>query len=65
MQQIFAERKPEVRPVYLKIDAELKKDLERYAAIKHMTLTAVVQSASMDYLRRQIDEMKTMEEKTV
>jgi hypothetical protein len=54
--QVYANvRKPEVKPVYMLINAELKKHLERFACRKHMTLTAVIQSASMDYLRRQVD----------
>jgi len=42
------------KPIFVLVDVEFKKDLERLAAAKRMTLGSLIQSASMDYLRREV-----------
>jgi hypothetical protein len=50
------------KPIFLLVDVEFKKDLERLATVKRMTLSSLIQSASMDYLRREVMGMaKEME----
>ena len=46
------------KPIFFLADVEFKRDLERLAAKKHVTLSSLIQSASMEYLKREVKEMQ-------
>jgi hypothetical protein len=50
---------PLLKPIFVWVDVNFKKDLEHLAVSKRMTLSSLIQSASMEYLRREVREKES------
>jgi len=50
------------KPIYFFIDSSLKKDLTQLASEKKITVRALIESATIGYLTREVEKMKEQEQ---